>query len=92
MRLRCSVAVHSLLLIYGHGIINPQRACVRVTVVVLYVVCVSVISILPSRAFRHPTRGISGYSSGNAVKLFQKLLSSKVTSVINLPRLSQPFS
>ena len=45
-------------------------------------VCVSVFSILPSRGFRHPMRGISGYSKGNAVKL--KLFSSKVTSVINL--------
>jgi len=53
--------------------INPRRACtVRVTVVVLCVcvsVCVSVFSILPSCAFRHPTRVISSYSTGNAVKL-----------------------
>ena len=44
----------------------------RVTVVVLCVcvcVCVSVFSILPSCAFRRPTRGISGYSAENAVKL-----------------------
>ena len=32
-------------------------------------VCVSVFSILPSRAFRRPTRGISSYSVENAVKL-----------------------
>ena len=32
-------------------------------------VCVSIFSILPSRAFRHSTRGISGYSAENAVKL-----------------------
>ena len=38
----------------------------RVTVVVL---CVSVFSILPSCAFRRPTRGISSYSAENAVKL-----------------------
>ena len=49
--------------------INPWRACAtRITVVVLCV-CVSVFSILPSRAFRRPTRGISSYSAENAVKL-----------------------
>ena len=32
-------------------------------------VCVSVFSILPSYTFRHPMRGISGYSAGNVVKL-----------------------
>ena len=37
-------------------------------------VCVSVFSILPSRAFRRPTKGISGYSMGNAVKLKSRFL------------------
>ena len=44
----------------------------QVTVVVLCVcvcVCLPVFSILPSRAFRRPLRGVSGYSAGNAVKL-----------------------
>ena len=69
-------------------IINPRRACVTsVTVVVLYVcVCVfvSVFSVLPFRAIRHPTRGITGYSVENENAVFSKLLSSKVRSVINL--------
>ena len=51
-------------------LVNPWRACVtRVTVVVLCVcvsVCVSIFCILPSRAFRHLTRGISSYSAENA--------------------------
>ena len=47
-------------------VINPQRACTsRVTVVVLCV-CVSVFCILPSCAVRHPSRGISSYSTENA--------------------------
>ena len=56
--------------------INPRRACAaRVTVVVLCVcMCVSVFSILPSHAFRHPMRGISGYSAENAVKLKSRFL------------------
>ena len=56
--------------------INPRRACAtRVTVVVLCVcMCVSVFSILPSHAFRRPTRGISGYSVGNAVKMKSRFL------------------
>ena len=33
-------------------------------------VCVSVFSILSSRAFRRPTRGISGYSAGSAKSRF----------------------
>ena len=37
-------------------------------------VCGSVFSILSSRAFRHPMRGISGYSVGNAVKLKSRFL------------------
>ena len=40
--------------------------CVCVCVCVC--VYVSIFSILPSRAFRHPTRGIGGYSAENAVK------------------------
>ena len=60
----------STALAHGH-----QPYFTRATVVVLCVcvcglcVCVSVFSILPSCAFRCPTRGISGYSAGNAVKL-----------------------
>ena len=53
-------------------VVNPQRACARVTAVCLCVcvcVCVSVFSILPSRAFSRPTRGTSGYSAENAAKL-----------------------
>ena len=55
---------------------NPRRACARgLHVVVLYVcVSVSVFSILAFRAFRHPTRGISGYSTENAVKLKSRFL------------------
>ena len=55
-------------------IINPRRACVTsVTVVVLYVcVCVSVFSVLLSRAIRHPMRGISGYSVENENAVFSK--------------------
>ena len=50
-------------------VINPRRACVMGTVVVCMCVCgVSVFSILPSRAFRCPTRSISGHSVENAVK------------------------
>ena len=52
----------------------------RVTAVVLCVCGVSVFSILPSRTVRCPTRGISGYSVENVVKLkgiFSKLRSSK---------------
>ena len=49
-------------------------------------VCVSVASILPSHAFRCPTRGISSYSAENAVKLKKtlslKLLGSNVRSVL----------
>jgi len=37
-------------------------------------VCVSVASILPSHAFRCPTRGISSYSAENAVKLKKHFL------------------
>ena len=58
-------------------VINPRRTCTRVTVVVLCVcvsVCVPVFSILPSRAFRRPTRGTSGYSAENAVKLKSRFL------------------
>jgi len=52
----------------GRKVFDPRRTCVmRVTVVVLCV-CVSAFSILPSRAFRHPTRGISCYCTGNTVK------------------------
>ena len=77
--------------------INPWRACtLRVTVVVLCVcvsVCVSVFCVLPSCAFRRPTRGISGYSAENAAKnkktFSLKLLSLKVRSDMNLPRLRQ---
>ena len=54
-------------------IINLGHACTsRVTVVVLCVclsVCVSIFSILPSCAFRRPTRGISSYSAENAAKI-----------------------
>ena len=59
------------------SIINPRHACARVTVVVLCVLCVSVsvFSILPSRAFRRPMRGISGYSVKNAVKLRKAVFS-----------------
>ena len=67
----------------------------EVTVVVLYVsVCVSAFSILPSRAFRRQTRGISDYSVENAAKkqFSLKQLSLKFRSVINLPQVSQPFS
>ena len=55
----------------GEELINPQSACAaKVTVVILCLcICVSVFCILPSRAFRHPTRGICGYSVGNAVNL-----------------------
>ena len=57
-------------------VINPRRACTeRVTVVVLCVcVCVSVFCILPSRTFRDPPRGISGYSAETAVNLKSCLL------------------
>ena len=66
----------------------PVSVCLSVCVCV----CVSVFSILPSRAFRRPTRGISSYSSNETKKPFAlKLLSSKVRSSINLPRLSQPI-
>ena len=58
--------------------------------------CMSIFSILPSCTFGHPMRGISSHSAENAVKLqshfYLKVLSSKVRSVINLLRLSQPFS
>ena len=74
-------------------IFNPRPACAtRVTVVVLCVcVCVSVFSVLPSHAFRHSTRRISGYSTEKTAKnkkpVSLKLLSSKVRSIINLQRL-----
>ena len=38
-------------------------------VVTCVCVCVSIFSILPSRTFKRPTRGISSYSAENAVKL-----------------------
>ena len=57
-------------------VINPRRACARVTVLVLCVcvcvcvcVCQFVLSILPSREFRRPPSGISGYSAENTAKL-----------------------
>ena len=49
-------------------IVNPRRACARRVTVVVLCVCLSVFSILPSHTVRHPTRGISSYSAGNAVK------------------------
>ena len=53
-------------------LVNPQRTCMRVTVVILCAsmsVCMSSFSNLPYRAIRHQTRGISGYSTENAAKL-----------------------
>lgn len=60
-------------------IINPQRACTRVTVVVLSVcVCVCVylcvLSILPFHALKRPTSSISGYSMENAAKVKSNFL------------------
>ena len=49
------------------SIINPRHACMRELSCLS--VCMSVFSNLPSRTFRRPTKGISGYSSENAVKL-----------------------
>lgn len=51
--------------------------------VVSVCVCVSVLSILPSCAFRRP-RGISNYSVENAVKLRSRF-SSKFRGIMNLP-------
>ena len=50
-------------------IVNPLHACrARVTVAILCVcVCVSVFSILLSHTFWHLMKGISNYSTGNAV-------------------------
>ena len=49
--------------------VNPRPACVRRVTIVVLCVCVSVFYILPSHTFRRAMRGISSYSTGNAVKL-----------------------
>ena len=59
----------SLLLILGAHAREGYSSCP-----VCLCVCVSVFSILPSRAFRRSTRGISGYSAENAVKLKSRFL------------------
>ena len=89
LQYRCEIllSLQQLLGLYALPlpIFNPLHACVRRVTVVVLCVCVSVFSIVPSCAFRCPTRGISGYSTENEVittkKLFSlKLLSSKVRS------------
>ena len=86
-------------MVYGQYVvlINPRRACVRVTVVVLCV-CVSVypFSLFCLLALLGVQREVSAATARKFSKIKKpfslKLLSSKVRSVINLPRLSQPFS
>ena len=57
--------IHSLLTLGAHA----QEGYSSCPVCLCVCVCVSILSILPSCAFRRPTRGISGCSVENAVKL-----------------------